>query len=223
VDTANGEGRKILAVWGILVLAGFAFVLWLNVPILRLADYVRSKDYNTYLAAADRAMKVDDITTALQEVDRALELAPPNAHLPYKVKGDIYCHFKKWEEAVAAYEKAMELGSPNEGVRLNAVWALVSLERYREAVALGQKAEREGVTHPGLIRSIAEAHRRAGNYEAAIPYYERAVEAYPEDLYLMDQLRQAYARVKNDVGVATMQARIMRVQADMEAQQGETP
>ena len=219
----NLKGRTILVVWAALVLIGFTAVLWSNVPMVRYTERLRAQDYRTYLAKADQAMKRDDMPAAEEFLERAAQLAPPEAPMPYKVAGDVYYHFKRWQDALDAYNEAMALGSPHEGARLNAVWALVSLERYREAVALGQKAVADGFRHPGLMRSIAEAHRRAGNHAASIAYYEKALEGFPDDLFLMEHLREAYLKVQNPEGVKTMQARIQRAQTAISIIPEETP
>jgi len=213
--TEKQNARRVLTLWGLVVLVGFVLVFCSNVPMMRYVEHARAQNYMTYLVAADQAMKRDDMATALEELEHAFELAPPEAAMPHKVAGDIYYHFKDWDRAATAYRRAIELGATEVGIRLNAVWALVELARYREAAAAGENALAEGFTHPRLARSIAEAYRRAGDHAASVPYYEQALQSLPQDLYLLEQLRQAYQRLGNHESAEAMQARIEETQARM--------
>ena len=173
-----------------LVLAAGAGFAW-DAAVIRYARHLRAQDYRTYLSAADQAMKQHDLPRAVGQLGEALRLAPQEPQV-HKVTGDVYYGAGKWERAVAAYTKAIELGSPELGARTNMLWALVELGRNDEAVAFGQAALADGFTSPAISRYIAVAYWRAGKHAEAIPHLEEALKGYSNDLYLMDHLRQAY-------------------------------
>jgi tetratricopeptide (TPR) repeat protein len=205
--------RRILVIWATIVLAGYAVVLLSNVPLLRYGQYLREHDYRTYLAAADETMKLGDLTGALQRLERAFELAPADASLPYKVSGDVYYNFRKWDLAVAAYEKAVTLGDREVGVRQNVVWSLVQLKRYREAIDTAEKALAEGFTYPGLTRSLAEAYAASGDDTAAAACYEKAAKDTPDDPYILERLRQVCLRLGNTAQAEALRTRVEELQA----------
>lgn len=207
------HSRRILVLWGAALAVGFSALWGSNLALPEVIERVRAQDYRTFLVAADRAMKRNDLPTALDNLRRAFEIAGPNNPEPHKVAGDVYHHFHKWQEAVEAYRKAMTLGNRDPGPRLNAVWALVQLERYREAVAFGRAARDDGFGQPGLLRSIAEAYRRQGDPVAAIPFYEQALRGFPNDLYLMGQLVQAYDYAGLEEKAGKMRTRMDNVQS----------
>jgi len=204
--------RRILRLWAGLVAAGFIVVALSNVPVLGHVERLRSQNYYTYVVAAHKAMQRNDFVNAFQQLDTAFALAPPDEPTPHKVAGDFYCAMRKWDQAVEEYLKAIELGDQETDVRLNVVWALVKLGRYPEAIELAKRTIHAGYAHPGLARSMAEAYTRAGDHAGAIPYIEEALKGYPNDFYLLEQLRDAYQKTGDRERAEAVSARLEEVQ-----------
>lgn len=204
--------RSIVVLWGLLLLAVLLTCEAFTVGLQRYAEQRREQDYHTYLNEALRLVGRNDYAGAMNQVNEALKRAQ-GVPEPYVQAGHIHYRLKQWEQAVAAYRKAIELGSPDKGVRLNAVWSLIELKQYDQATALGRQALAEGISSPALPRYVGEAYSRGGKPAEAIPFYEEALKGYPNDLYLLDHLRQAYSAVGNAEKATQMRNRIADVEA----------
>lgn len=212
--------RRILFAWFLLVVSGFVLIVLSNIPLLRYGEYVRAHDYRTYLAAADAAMKRSDLASALDNLERAFALAPRNLSLPYKVAGDVYYSFRKWDLAAMSYQKAISLGDRDVGSRQNAAWCLVQLKRYQEGIDVAAKALAEGFRYPGLVRSLAEAYEGLGDDAKAAEYYEQACKETPGDPYILERFRQVRLRQGNAEAADALRKRIEEVQSTQNAEFG---
>jgi tetratricopeptide (TPR) repeat protein len=208
--------RRAITLWALLLVTGFVFIEVFNLACMRYARDIREKDYRTYLAEAAKRMAQFDLPGAMTHVDEAKRRGPKAAE-PDAMAGHIQYQLKHWEQAIIEYKSAIAKGTQEEGVFLNTVWALIELRRYDEAAEIGARALLEGIATPALPRYIAEAYFRSGNMAEAIPYFERALEGYPNDLYLLDHLRQAYRATKQLDKAEAMRARIADVEASLTA------
>lgn len=206
--------RKILVGWVVLILLGALAAEGLSMLLARHGRRLREGDYRTYLGYAADFVKKNDFPHALAEVEEAKRRAH-DASAPYVIAGDIHYELKQWEKAIAEYNQALERKNQEAGPRLNKVWALIELKRYDEAVAFGSKAESEGFRSPAMARFIAEACFRAGKQADAIPHYEEALRGYPNDLYLLEHLRQCFTRTGQAARVKEMSERIADAEASM--------
>ncbi|MGD1714055.1 tetratricopeptide repeat protein, partial [Dapis sp. BLCC M172] len=64
----------------------------------------------------------------------------PNYHKYWKNKGDALENLERYEEAIAAYEKAIEIQPDYYYTWDSKGIALINLERYEEAIAAYEKA-----------------------------------------------------------------------------------
>jgi len=206
--------RGILLLWGLLVLAGFIAAQGVTAALGRYAAGMREQDYRTYVVAGTDAMNRFDFAAALEQANEAKRKGP-NAPEPFGLAGHIHYQLKQWRQAIVEYKQAIIRGSRDEGVPLNTVWALIELQQYEEAVTIGKAAVASGFTMPALYRYIAEACFRSGKLVDAIPYYEEALKGYPNDLYLLDHLRQAYRSAKRLEKAEEMRARIADIEASL--------
>lgn len=135
---------------------------------------------------------------ALEKVVEAEPEKPEN----YRLLGDAYWGDFRYEEAAAAYGKALESVTTAPGARaaspLNArINAATKLEPYqtisRARELLAERRIPEAVTvlddaidsiepHPELYVFVARAYEMAGNYEQAISWRKRYAEQFPEDV-----------------------------------------
>jgi len=210
---------KVQAIWATVLAMVLAFGIVSNLLAGYYATWMREQRPQTYLVEAERLMNRNDMPGALEQWQKAYERAPdmPDVH---KVAGDIQYKLKNWEQAILAYEEAMKLGSAAQGVRTNTLWALVELGRYIEATEFGERSIAEGFTDPIFPRYVAEAYYRAGERAKAIPFLEDALKGYPNDLYLMEHLRQAQVAAGNREQAQAMQERMAEVEATLSALAG---
>jgi len=203
--------RLILAAWAV-GLGGLAgLTVWGNVAMARYGAHVRDRRPETHIALAVEAAEKGNFHDALAHWRDARDRAPkrPDVH---KVLGDFQFELTHYELALRAYKEALECGSISPGVRLNALWCLVQLERYQEALAFGRLCVQEGMTDPDLYRRMGEACFRAKMFAEAIPLYNKALDGYPNNLYLMEHLRQAYQGARQPKRAKDMAARIVALE-----------
>jgi len=210
------RARKTLLLWCAAVLLLLAFTEAINLGLRTFARERRANDYRTYLATANDLINRYDYPAALSQVAES-KRRNSKAPEPYAIEGHIRYQLKQWNMAINEYKTAIAQGSREEGVFLNLIWALIELNRYDEAAALGEKTITAGFTVPALPRYTAEAYFRAGKKVEAIPFYEMALKGYPNDLYLLDHLRQAYRAANQLEKAKEMQARIADIEASLNA------
>ena len=199
--------RMLLLTWAALLslgaLTAWGGTRWLDAHV----DHLRDQSPWTYLKAAEAHAQLNNWPAALEAlqaaVDRDSELA-----VPHERAGHILHDLGRGREALAAYRRTMARGNDSENVAGKAVWCLIQLERYNDAIALGQACLDRGMQSPYFPRFIAEAHRRAGDAAAAIPWFERALEGFPGDLLLMERLAQTYEAIGRTEDAAGLRAQI---------------
>lgn len=214
--------RLILTGWAVGLCGLAALTVWGNVALARYGAHVRDRRPETHIALAVEAVEKGDFRSALDHWRDARDRAPkrPDVH---KVLGDFQFELNHYEVALRAYKEALECGSSSAGVRLNALWCLVQLERYQEALAFGRLCMQEGMTTPDLYRRMGEACFRGEMFAEAIPLYEKALEGYPDNLYLMEHLQQAYARAGQRKRTKEMAARIAALDNSLGMVKGGAP
>ncbi len=209
--------RKALMTWTAVLVALLALTEGLNYGLRSIAEERRASDYRTYLATATDLIDQYDFPAALAQIEDAKRKGP-NAPEPYAMAGHVRYQLKQWNQAITEYQGAITRGSREEGVFLNVVWALIELKRYEEAAALGIKTINAGVSLPALPRYVAEAYFRDAKTAEAIPYYEKALKGYPNDLYLLDHLCQSYKAAGQLEKMKDIQTRITDIEASLNTQ-----
>ena len=212
IPASNRGALLVMLLWTTLLVVLGVFTVAINVAMARYAGRDRERRPETYIARAEAAMNERDYTAALRHWEQAHERGPKD-DLVFKVLGDIHYNLQHWTDALDAYKTAIELGSDALGVRMNALWSLVELKRYTEALEFGKLCIGEGITDPDLYRRTAEACFRGGMFAEAIPLYEVAVEGYGNDLYLMEHLCQAYKRVGRTQDAARLTKQIVQLES----------
>ncbi|HNR30002.1 MAG TPA: tetratricopeptide repeat protein [Candidatus Hydrogenedentes bacterium] len=210
---------RVLALWAAVLAVVFGATLLGNVAMARYVAHVRAHDPAPHLNAAENSLNRNSYSEAWAQIERAREKAP-DAPRVYKVMGDFHFHQKHWKEALEAYRTAIDKGTTSHGVYINALWALIELRYYRDAVAFGEQCIAQGFQEPIFPRYIAEAHLRRGEQNEAIPHLERALEGYVNDPYLMRQLAAAYRATGRKTRAATLEQRIAEVEAAVERLRG---
>jgi tetratricopeptide (TPR) repeat protein len=101
---------------------------------------------------------------AINELDKAIE-SNPNYPEAWYVKGDCYYNLQRYDDAVAAYEKAN--------------WDRV--KSHREAIDAAQKALEAHPESAALWRLRGEFYRENGKLAEAMTCYDRALSINPVD------------------------------------------
>ncbi len=114
----------------------------------------------------------------------------------YYSRGTSYERIKKWPQAEADLQKALQL-SPDQPLVLNYLgYSWIDQNRnLKQGLTLIEKAVRQKPDDGYIVDSLGWAHYRMGNFKEATKDLERAVELRPEDPVLNDHLGDAYWRV----------------------------
>ncbi len=118
----------------------------------------------------------------------------------YYARGTCYERVKKWPQAEADLQKAMQL-SPDQPLVLNYLgysWVDQS-KNLKQGLALIERAVQLKPDDGYIVDSLGWAHFRLGNFKEAAKYLERAVELKPEDPVLNDHLGDAFWRVGRQI------------------------
>lgn len=187
--------RRIILRWMLLLVLGAALLAAGVAALHRRTDALRAASPWTALKEAERLKNLNQPVDALAALRRAAAL-DPSSPVPYEEMGRIYfTRQSDWKNALESYGEALALGSQNADVRGKTMWCLIHLGRYREAAEFGQLCITQGFDAPEFDRYIAEAYRRAKMDRESIPYFEKAVAAFPGDNMLLERLMEAYAAV----------------------------
>lgn len=144
--------------------------------------------YKGYLIAdlADYENKYED---AIRELDKAIRLDPKNMDA-WILKGNVLdSRLKRYDEALAAYDKVIEIGSTNASDKalLSRAWAgkgydLAMLGRYNESFKAFDKSielNPQNAAHVWLKN--ATAINASGMYSEAVKAYDKAIELSKEN------------------------------------------
>jgi tetratricopeptide (TPR) repeat protein len=136
---------------------------------------------------------------ALEYYTRAIAKIPKpeKRHWTYwYARGTCYERLKKWPQAEADLQKALQL-YPDQPLVLNYLgYSWVDQKRnLKQGMALIEKAVNLKPDDGYIVDSLGWAHYRLGNYKEAVRYLERAVELRPEDPVLNDHLGDALWQV----------------------------
>lgn len=114
----------------------------------------------------------------------------------FYARGTSYERIKKWPQAEADLQKAMQL-SPDQPLVLNYLgYSWVDQNRnLKQGLALIERAVQLKPDDGYIVDSLGWAHYRMGNVKEAVRFLERAVELKPEDPVLNDHLGDALWRI----------------------------
>ena len=119
-------------------------------------------------------------SAALEQLQRAEDLAPKLAEIPLKV-GDVHQANKRWDSAQASYLRVIELDPKNAIAHNNLAW--MTLERKGNATQAVDWARKAVALSPGsspFHDTLGWAERAAGNLPSALASTLRAIEIEPK-------------------------------------------
>lgn len=137
---------------------------------------------------------------AIDYYNRAITLLGPKsekAHWTYYyARGTSYERTKRWSQAEADLQKALQL-APDQPLVLNYLgYSWVDQNKnLKQGLQLIEQAVKLKPDDGYIVDSLGWAHYRLGNYKEAVKYLERAVELRPEDPVLNDHLGDGFWRV----------------------------
>ncbi|WP_162053888.1 tetratricopeptide repeat protein [Pontibacter pamirensis] len=134
-------------------------------------------------------LKNDRAEEAMDKLDKAIAADPTNASL-LAVKGNLLERKKDLEGATTIYKKAIEI-EPN---NFDANYNLGVLEFNKGADVNNRAAKMDYATYQKKGKALeAEAKKY---YQAAVPYFEKALEIQPKDEATMQNLIKLYTRLE---------------------------
>ncbi|MFD2244845.1 tetratricopeptide repeat protein [Pontibacter ruber] len=133
-------------------------------------------------------LKNDRADEAMARLDKAIAADPKNASL-YAVKGNLQERKKDIDGAYASYKKAIEIDPNN----FDAHYNLGVLEYNKGSEFNNKAAKMDYATYQKKGKGLEAQAKK--HYEAALPYFEAALKAQPEDRATLQNLQRVYTRL----------------------------
>ena len=138
---------------------------------------------------------------ALGKINKSIAADPSNSNL-YAVRGSMYDQQKKTELAVADYKKAVELDPKNFDAQFN-----LGVYNYNKAADFYTKASKMDLKTYQISGKKSEVEGKRF-FEAAVPYFERAVELQPNDRNTLTSLKKIYFRLGRTADSARLETKL---------------
>jgi len=138
---------------------------------------------------------------ALGKINKSIAADPSNSNL-YAVRGSMYDQQKKTELAVADYKKAVELDPKNFDAQFN-----LGVYNYNKAADFYTKASKMDLKTYQVSGKKAEVEGKKF-FEAAVPYFERALELQPNDRNTLTSLKKIYFRLGRTAESARLETKL---------------
>ena len=164
-------------------------------------------DTAAYMATLERGMKVypndcqpllvelinhyinnNQSDKALEYLTKAIEQEPNNASF-YQAQGALLDRIGKPDEAKASYEKAIEINP-----EFFDSWLNLGVQVYNKAVEMAKAANDIPANKPKEYDAAIAAAFEQMNL--AIPYFEKAHNIKPDDVYTMQALKECYYKLR---------------------------
>ena len=138
---------------------------------------------------------------ALGKINKSIAADPSNSNL-FAVRGSMYDQQKKTELAVADYKKAVELDPKNFDAQFN-----LGVYNYNKAADFYTKASKMDLKTYQVSGKKAEVEGKKF-FEAAVPYFERALELQPNDRNTLTSLKKIYFRLGRTAESARLETKL---------------
>ena len=142
---------------------------------------------------------------ALGKINKAIAADPSNSNL-YAVRGSMYDQQKKTELAVADYKKAVELDPKNFDAQFN-----LGVYNYNKAADFYTKASKMDLKTYQVSGKKSEVEGKKF-FEAAVPYFERALELQPNDRNTLTSLKKIYFRLGRTTDSARLETKLQSLE-----------
>ena len=138
---------------------------------------------------------------AIAKINKTIAADPTNSNL-YAVRGSLYDQQKKNDLALADYRKAIELDPKNFDAQYN-----LGVYNYNKAAEAYTKASKMDLKSYQISGRGLEANGKK-YFDAAIPFFEKALEQQPSDRNTLTSLKKIYFRLGRTADSERLQARI---------------
>lgn len=125
---------------------------------------------------------------ALSKINKTIAADPGNSNL-YAVRGSIYDQQKKSDMALTDYKKAVELDPNNFDAQFN-----LGVYNYNRAADAYTKASKMDLKTYQVSGKKLEVEGKK-NFEASVPYFEKALQLQPDDRNTLTSLQKVYFRL----------------------------
>ena len=158
----------------------------------------------------DKAFMLEDLNAsltsgkgedAIAKINKSIAADPANSNL-YAVRGSLYDQQKKNDLAVADYRKAVELDPKNFDAQFN-----LGVYNYNKAADSYTKASKMDLKTYQVSGRKLEADGKK-YFEAAVPFFEKALEIQPTDRNTLTSLKKIYFRLGRNADSERLQARL---------------
>jgi tetratricopeptide (TPR) repeat protein len=154
-------------------------------------------DYREGVAALNR----NDLATAQSKFEAVIRLTP-SSEQGHAALGAVLARERRFESAIAEYQKALAIKPGDASVQLNLASAYVESGEPAKAVALYAKAAaaaraQQKPLPPSVLASYANALAAAGQSAAAIAQMREVTAQQPRNPQLRDELGTLYARAQD--------------------------
>lgn len=154
-------------------------------------------------AAAEAGAETEKLEAILAEVDLAIESGDDPARLQL-LRGRVLRSLGRNDEAIEAFERALEIGGVDSDARYSKGLALVALERTDEAIAAWQTVAGAEPDDVDALYNIGVAHYTRGELESALEAWTAAFERRPEDFWIARKVIQAQRGLeRHDEAIST--------------------
>ncbi|GGF08181.1 tetratricopeptide repeat protein [Hymenobacter cavernae] len=124
---------------------------------------------------------------AIDKLNHAIELDPQNSNL-YTVRGSVYDKLKQPDQALASYQKAVEIEPKNFDAQFN-----VGVYYFNKGADIFKAVNKMNLATYQKQGKTKEAEAKK-YVQQAIPYFEAALQANPNDRATMSALQKAYTQ-----------------------------
>lgn len=134
-----------------------------------------------HLLQAEEARRNEDWPRALEEFERVSQMFPDMGGV-HGAKGLIHMQGGNYEEALSAFENAMDVEGVDVSLLNNRAVALMRLNRVDSAIETLERAAQMNPAYTAALYNLAVAHARAENTPQALESYRSYLRRAPNDL-----------------------------------------
>lgn len=135
-------------------------------------------EVNRYFISAMREGSKKNYLTALERINKALDLAPKNTNL-ISTKADILSDLRRFQEAIPLYEQVIK-ERPSSGIYNNYADALAEIKDFDKAIEMFSKAiSMTGEEDYRLFCNRGTAFMEKGDTEKALEDFNKALQLVP--------------------------------------------
>jgi adenylate cyclase len=166
---------------------------------------------NELYVGANKLPRTEALAQALELIGKAIALEPSSNN--YAVLGMIYTNMQNPEKALQAAERAVSI-SPNNALAYDCMGAaLMSNERFTEAIPMLQKALRiSPIPHNAVVLlRLGASQRFIGRNEDSIAAFKRVSTLWPDNLLGRAYLTAAYSAAGRDNEARAEAAEVLRI------------